>query len=565
LEGVAEDAASQFRQLANSIPQLAWMARSDGWIYWYNERWYEYTGTTPADMAGWGWKSVHDPAALPGVIELWSASLSTGEPFEMEFPLRGADGQFRVFLTRVAPFRDSSGEIVHWFGTNTDVQYRRDAEKSLREQAATLEALNRTGTRLAAELDLDRLLQTATDAGTQLTRAQFGAFFYNTIGDEGESDTLYTLSGVPREAFERCRMPRNIDVFGPAVRGEGIIRSDDITKDPRYGTSAPYGGMPEGDLPVRSYLAAPVRSRSGEVLGGLFFGHAETGVFTEQSEDLLRGIAAQSAIAIDNARLYSQVQTLLRSEREAREEAEHGSQLKDQFLATMSHELRTPLNAVLGWAHMLDSNALSDDKRRSAIDAILRNTRIQSHLIEDLLDMSRIMTGRLRLELDVIDVRGVVEAAIDIVRPMADAKGVTVALAIEDGCCTVKGDANRLQQVVWNLLSNAIKFTPRGGHVGVHLRETATGQLELSVADNGTGIDAEFLPHVFERFRQGDGAITRGVSGLGGLGLGLSIVRSLVEMHAGEVSAHSDGAGTGARFLVTLPIATAEDTRDAPK
>ncbi|WP_224270800.1 MEDS domain-containing protein [Haloprofundus salinisoli] len=184
---------------------------------------------------------------------------------------------------------------------------RRQAAEALREHTHTLETINEVGNSLAAELDLENLVQEVTDAGTEITDAEFGAFFYNVIDDQGESYTLYTISGVPDEAFEDFPMPRNTEVFGPTFHGEGVVRSDDITKDPRYGNNAPYKGMPEGHLPVCSYLAVPVISNSGEVHGGLFFGHSEPGIFTEKDENIITGIAAQAAVAIDNARLYETV------------------------------------------------------------------------------------------------------------------------------------------------------------------------------------------------------------------------------------------------------------------
>jgi PAS domain S-box-containing protein len=567
-EKLADEASRRLQQLANSMPQLAWLARPDGYIYWYNTRWYEYTGTTPEAMQGWSWQRVHDPSLLPQVVERWKQSLASGDPFEMEFPLRGADGSYRLFLTRAMPLRDSHGAILHWFGSNTDVQYRHDAARSLQEQTETLEIVNRTGAQLAGELDLDRLVQALTDSGTRLTRAQFGAFFYNQVNDRGESYTLFTLSGVHLEAFAGFPMPRNTEVFGPTFRGEGIIRSGDITADPRYGRNAPHKGMPEGHLPVRSYLAVPVKSRSGEVLGGLFFGHSDRDVFTDQAANIVTGIAAQAAVAIDNAGLYRQVQQLLTSERAARAEAERVSRLKDEFLATLSHELRTPLNAVVGWGHMLNSGALGPEKQRVAVETILRNARIQSQLIEDLLDMSRIISGRVGLELRVVDLREVVEAAVNVVRPTASAKRIDVAIQAPPRLYSVKGDANRLQQDDWNLLSNAIKFTPPDGRVTIALA-VRSEQVELAVSDTGIGIEPAFLPYVFERFRQADGSYTRGH---GGLGLGLSIVRSLVDMHAGAIHAWSDGPGTGSTFTLSLPAATdAElasaglDRRDHPE
>jgi PAS domain S-box-containing protein len=550
-EAEAAAASDRFRQLANSIPQLAWTARPDGAIDWYNDRWYAYTGTTFEEMQGWGWQTVHDPAMLPRVLEAWRVSLESGEPFEMEFPLRGADGRVRMFLTRIRPVRNAQGEIVQWFGTNTDVQYRLDAEAALQQQAETLEIVHRSGMQLAAELDLERLVQAVTDTATRLTRAQFGAFFYNALDARDESYALYALSGVGREAFAGFPTPRDTRLFGPTFRGEGIIRSDDITADDRYGRNPPYHGMPEGHPPVRSYLAVPVRSRSGDVLGCLFFGHPDAGIFTPQAEHIAGGIAAQAATAIDNARLYGRVQELLESERTARAQAERDSRLKDEFLATLSHELRTPLNAVVGWAHLLDQGSLTEDQQRRAVDTILRNARVQTQLIEDLLDMSRIVSGRLTLDMSTLDVRDVVEESVNVVRPTADASKLEMTVCALPQPYPAVGDANRLRQVVWNLLTNAVKFTPPGGHVTVTLTARAD-HIVLTVSDTGIGIDPAFLPHVFDRFRQADGSATRSH---GGLGLGLSIVRNLVEMHAGEVHVMSDGPGTGATFTVTLPRA----------
>jgi signal transduction histidine kinase/CHASE1-domain containing sensor protein len=428
-----------------------------------------------------------------------------------------------------------------------------DAAKRFHDQAQTLAVVNRTGAQIAGELDLDRLVQHITDAGTALTRARFGAFFYNRLNQDGESYTLYALSGAPRDAFASFPMPRNTDVFGPTFRGEGIVRSADITADPRYGHNPPHNGMPPGHLPVRSYLAVPVKSRSGEVLGGLFFGHPEPNVFTEQAEHILSGIAAQAAIAIDNARLYGRVQELLASERAARTEAERVSGLKDEFLATLSHELRTPLNAVMGWAHMLSSGSLTDEHRTVAVETILRNARIQSKLIDDLLDMSRIISGRLRVEMSLVNLDDVVEAAVNVVKPTADAKRVQLSFEREPGLHSLWADGARLQQVLWNLLANAIKFTPALGRVAISVRRSGD-DVELCVTDTGIGISAEFLPHVFERFRQGDGSFTRGH---GGLGLGLSIARSLVEMHGGTIDAASAGVNRGSTFTLRFPAASA--------
>ncbi len=242
---------------------------------------------------------------------------------------------------------------------------------------------------------------------------------------------------------------------------------------------------------------------------------------------------------------------LLEREKAAREEAQAANRAKDEFLATLSHELRTPLNAILGWVRLMGSGNLDAQTMQRAIEIIERNTRLQAQLIEDLLDVSRIISGKLRLDLRPAAISSVVEAAIESVRPTADAKHITLEFHATAPADSVLIDHGRMQQVVWNLLSNALKFTPEGGRVTISL-ESSDSTLSLRVADTGAGINAEFLPFVFDRFRQEDAATTRAH---GGLGLGLSIVRHLVELHGGRVSAESGGEGKGATFAVHLPLA----------
>jgi signal transduction histidine kinase/CheY-like chemotaxis protein len=352
-------------------------------------------------------------------------------------------------------------------------------------------------------------------------------------------------------------MPRATELFGPTFRGEGPIRIDDVSKDSRFGKNAPNKGMPQGHLPVRSYLAAPVVSRSGEVLGGLFFGHERVGVFDERDEQLLVGIAAQAAIAIDNARLFesathanAQKDALLARERAARSDAEKANRMKDEFLSIVSHELRTPLNAILGWSQILRATPTSNPDLQEGLDVIERNARVQAQIIEDLLDMSRIISGKVRLDVQRVDLVTVIDAAIESMQPAADAKGVKLYKVLDPLTGPVTGDPSRLQQVIWNLISNAIKFTSSGGRVAVTL-ERVNSHVEISVSDTGEGIKPEFLPFVFDRFRQAEGATTRRH---GGLGLGLSIVKQLTELHGGTVSAKSPGEGHGATFRVALPL-----------
>jgi len=260
-------------------------------------------------------------------------------------------------------------------------------------------------------------------------------------------------------------------------------------------------------------------------------------------------VAERSA---DLERLLEERDHLLESERAARAEAERASHLKDEFLTTLSHELRTPLNAILGWTQLLRRPNPAPGYLNKGLEVLERNAKLQAQLISDLLDVSRIMSGKLHLDTQIVDMRGVIDAALDSVRPAARAKDITLRAALDGADAPVLGDSIRLQQVVWNLLSNAVKFTPRGGRVEVTLAASSE-QMILSVRDTGQGIDPEFVHHLFERFRQEDPSATRQH---GGLGLGLSIVRHLVELHGGVVRAESEGQGKGATFTVELPVQT---------
>ena len=302
--------------------------------------------------------------------------------------------------------------------------------------------------------------------------------------------------------------------------------------------------MPEGQVPVRSYLAVPVVSRSGEVLGGMFFAHSNTGVFTEEHESLAAGIAGWTALAIDNARFYAAAE-------KARKAAEAANRAKDEFLATMSHELRTPLNAVLGWIQVLRSGAGTEESRERALATIDRNARAQAQIINDLLDVSRIVTGKFVLKVGPVDLVGVVEGALEAVNLAITAKQLTATKHLDPAAAIVSGDRDRLRQVVSNLLTNAVKFTPSGGRIDVRL-DASQGMARIRIADTGQGIDPAFLPHVFDRFWQGDSSTTRAH---GGLGLGLAIVRHIVEMHGGRVQVESAGVGLGSSFSVELPLA----------
>jgi PAS domain S-box-containing protein len=278
------------------------------------------------------------------------------------------------------------------------------------------------------------------------------------------------------------------------------------------------------------------------------------GVLTAVRDDRGRLIGYSKLMkdVTDRRRIEAEREQLLQSERAARSEAERTGRMKDEFLATLGHELRTPLNAILGWAQVLRHTHALSGELADGIEVIERNARAQGQIIADLLDMSAIISGKVRLEMQRVDLASIVESSVNAVRPAAQAKSIRLDVALDDAGGTVRGDPNRLQQVFWNLLTNAVKFTPQEGEVAVTLAH-ANSHLEINVVDSGEGIDPAFLPHVFERFRQADASTTRRH---GGLGLGLSIVRQLVELHGGTITAQSEGTGQGSTFRVVLPLMT---------
>ena len=699
----------EFRLLADNIPILCWIANGDGYIAWYNRRWHEYCGTTPKEMEGWGWQSVHHPEILPAVMEGWTQSIGTGEPFEMTFPLRGADGIFRPFLTRVQPVRDSKGQVVRWFGVNTDiaaqhaaeqalreseerlrivqaagrigssdydlqrdeavcseewyelhgiaqgtpinlelmrsivvaedwsrvtraleqavaerqplsVEYRiirpdngeqrwlvssstmlldsggqparyiggvvditdrKEAEASLREESRTLETLNRTGSAIAAELDLERLVQRVTDAGVELAGAKFGAFFYNVLDAAGEKYLLYALAGAKRSDFERFGMPRATAIFHPTFMGAGVVRSDDITRDPRYGKNDPHRGMPEGHLPVRSYLAVPVISRSGEVIGGLFFGHPEPARFTDRHERLITGIAAQAAVGIDNARLYEaaqkeladrvQAEAALRElnetlEQRVREEIERRTEAEEvlrqsqkmetvgQLTGGIAHDFNNLLQIVSGNLDTL-SRRMPDDAplRRYAERAMIGAERAAT-LTQRLLAFSR----RQPLEPKPTDVNRLLPGMSELLhRTLGET--IEVEAVLPPRVWLVETDPNQLENAILNLALNARDAMPGGGKLTIetqntHLDESYAAQnpgviagqyVVICISDTGVGMDADTATRAVEPF-----FTTKEVGR--GTGLGLSMVYGFIKQSGGHLKIYSE-PGEGTTVKIYLP------------
>ena len=832
----------QFRLFADALPTLCWMASGDGYIVWYNRLWHQYCGTTPAEMEGWGWQSVHSPDFLPEVMTRWEACISSGDSFEMTFPLRGADGTFRPFLTRVQPVRDATGEVVRWFGVNTDITAQALAEQALRrseerlrivqeaggigsfdydipadisvcssqwyaihglsvgtpihlntmraiildedwpkvssaleialadraaleteyrivrpdsreirwirsnavvivdregrptryvggvaditeqkaaaealraseerlrlsldsspggfyavdregittlvssgfvkmlgfgdeeeavgrklhavihhshpdganydvedcpvyrcaatgesahiqgelffrldgtpvpveywvapimsdgvhvgasctildvtaraaadaalqEETRLLETLNSSGSALAAELDLERLVQMVTDAGVELTGAQFGAFFYNVTNETGEEYLLYALAGADRSDFERFGMPRATAIFHPTFMGEGVIRSADITQDPRYGKNAPHKGMPKGHLPVRSYLAVPVIGRSGEVIGGLFFGHPSPHRFTDRHERLVLGIAAQAAVGIDNARLFEAAQRDLSerllaeaalrelnetlehrvdeeiTRRSEAEEALRQSQKMDtvgQLTGGIAHDFNNLLQVISGNVEMVVRRLPEEhfQLRRYAEKALVGTERAAA-LTQRLLAFSR----RQPLAPKPLDVNKLLPAMSELLHRVLG-ETIEVETVLAPRLWTVEADPNQLENAIINVAINARDAMPEGGKLTLETQNTHLDQsyvakhpgispgqyIVLCITDTGSGMGAETISKAIEPF-----FTTKEVGK--GTGLGLSMVYGFIKQSGGHLKIYSE-LGEGTTVKIYLP------------
>ncbi len=409
----------------------------------------------------------------------------------------------------VSPIRDATGRIIGASKIARDITDRRQSEVARSRLAAIIDSSD------------DAIVSKTLDGViTSWNRAAEGMFGWT--ADEAVGRHIRLIIPPERHAEED-------DVLARIRRGLRVDHFDTVrvTKD--------------GRLVDVSVTVSPVKDATGRIVG---------------ASKIARDIGERRRMEAERARM-------LEREQEARQRAETLNRSKDELLATVSHELRTPLNAIFGWARMLQSAEMDDALRTRALNAIVRSASAQARLVEDLLDLSRIVTGRMRLDVETVDLNAVVEAALEAVRPAAEAKDIALVTSVDQSLDSVVGAPDRLQQVVWNLAMNAVKFTPQSGRVSVTVRRT-TGSAEIVVEDTGEGMAPELLPHVFEAFRQGDSSSTRAH---GGLGLGLALVRQIVELHGGQVSAESAGKGHGSRFTVTLPLAvtrTAHGRRHAP-
>jgi PAS domain S-box-containing protein len=492
------------------------------------------------------------------------------------------DGSHVWAAGEVTPIRDDAGNIAGFVKIVRDRTRQRESEEAIAEERKALAILNRAGSALAQESDLKKLVQVVTDAGVELTGADFGAFFYNVMNDSGESYMLYTLSGAPAEAFAKFPMPRNTQVFAPTFKGEGIVRADDITKDPRYGHNTPRKGMPDGHLPVRSYLAVPVLTRGGEVLGGLFFGHADAGVFTEWSERGLAGLAAEAAVAIENVRLTQAAQREIAERKKAQEALHELNQTleqqviertaalakKDEALRQaqkmeavgqltggIAHDFNNLLQIVIGNLEALQRHLPPDSGRLNrAAQSAMAGARRAAALTQRLLAFSR----RQPLDPKPLDIHTLVNGMSDLLQRTLG-ETIQIETVRGAGVWRVEVDPNELESAIVNLAINARDAMPEGGLLTIETAnvfvdevyasahaEVIPGQyVVLCVTDTGTGMDAATISQAFEPF-----FTTKPVGK--GTGLGLSQIYGFVKQSGGHVKIYSE-PGEGTTVKLYLP------------
>ena len=439
------------------------------------------------------------------------------------------DGRELNISLTISPIRNREGVIVGASKIARDITLQKQVESERAEKAAQLNLVNAVGKSILSELDLEAIIQKVTDATTKISGAAFGAFFYNRYDDQGESYSLYAIAGVSKKAFENFPMPRNTAIFSKTFSGQGTVRSDDIRNEPGYGRNSPHAGIPAGHLPVLSYLAVPVISQSGQVIGGLFFGHPKPGQFKEEHEKWVEAIATQAAIAIDNAQLYAEIKTL--------------NSHKDEFIGFASHELNTPLTTLKGYIQLANMNP---EITASLLPRMEKQTVRLSAIIADLLDVSKIQNGKLSLNFSKTQLADIVNDSIESVTQ--NAATIHNHFFVED--MEVYADAQKIGQVLINLLNNAIKYSPENPVITVTTTRLGN-QVQISVADNGSGIAPEDVKKIFNLFYR----VGKSREYTEGLGVGLYLSQQIMEGHRGKIWVESK-PGEGSTFFISFPVET---------
>src|SRR6266498_123547 len=547
-EAAVKESEERYRELVENANDIVFTLDLEGNVTSVNKAVESITGYTQTELLGMNMSEFLTPGSTQSARSMTERKLAGEERTNYEVDVRAKDG--RIFTLEISSrLTIHQGKPVGVQGVARDITTRRHAEEALRR--ADQRALSEYERLLEKVAGLAQTLGTARDLlaifrGLReftLLSVPCDGLFVSLYDPVRDVRTACYGWGDGQEIDTSELPPMPVTFSGPnsrAVRTNQVIITNDYMSA-TLGHPAVLVG-PDNGLRPQSSLSAPM-AVMGRIIGTIEVQSYEKAAYRDEHATAIRMAANLTAVAIENVRLLEREST-------ARASAEESNRLKDEFLATVSHELRTPLTAILGWSRMLESGSLDTVTATRAIETIRRNAKSQAQIVDDILDVSRIITGNLYLDLHPIELGPVIEAATNVVRPTAEAKGIQIETELESQPAVISGDSHRLQQVIWNLLSNAIKFTPRGGCVRVLLQQIDL-QVQIRVTDSGQGIDAAFLPYVFDRFRQADSTTTRRH---GGLGLGLAIARHLVEIHGGTSQAESLGAGEGASLVVKLPL-----------
>lgn len=460
----------------------------------------------------------------------------------MEYRFQHKDGTWR-WISDIMTSRYET-ELNCWIITAvaTDITERNQLLVDVQQRASQLRGLTEASLAMNAVLSIEQVLQVVTEQARVIIGAHQSI---TTMAIEGNwQKTIHSVSFSDKYAQWRNYQPKLdiCQIYPQICQMNQVLRmtETELILDPKW---RKFNEEIENCPPMRGLLVAPLIRRDGVSIGFIQLSDKKFSDFTQADADILVQLAQMASVAIENSRLY-------KAEQNARTQAESANRIKDEFLAVLSHELRSPLNPIVGWSKLLRSRKLDQNTTDRALETIERNAKLQTELIEDLLDVSRILQGKLTLNVCSVNLKSITEAAIETVRLAAEAKSIQIKTLFHPNVTLITGDPNRLQQIIWNLLSNAVKFTPYGGKVKIELEQIG-GFLLIRVSDTGKGIQTDFLPYIFDYFRQENSTTTRK---FGGLGLGLAIVRHLVELHGGIVQADSPGEGKGATFTVQLPV-----------
>jgi PAS domain S-box-containing protein len=547
LARAVRESEERYRALVRASAQAVWRINEAGMSEEFHTWWQAFTGQSLVEETGLGWLDAVHAEEREQKRALWVHASEHKTPYEMTYRIRRRDGAYRWFTVRGVPVFNADGSFREWIGTLTDVHEREMQERDARFRSDLSEQL-----RLSEDAnELMRAVVQAVGAHLQAARCCFVE-----VDEAAGRCTIHrdysrgaSMAGVyPLSAFDP-------EILAWLRAGHALTVSDTMSH-PLTAATYEAGFAP---FDIRAFIVVPLL-RDGRWVSNLVVCSDAVRDWEPREAALLETLAERAWFAVEKLRLAIEREYLLVQAQAARATAEAATRAKDEFIALVSHELRSPLNAILGWNRMLRAQRGADPEIARIAETIERAGRAQLQLVEDLLDTARVISGKLRLNVGPVELNRVIEAALDTLHPAAEARGIALIPLPDPRPVPITGDPDRLQQVVWNLVSNAIKFTPTGGRVTVEVRR-APGGVEIVISDTGRGISAELLPHIFERFRQDDpDAKLR----TGGLGLGLALVKHLVELHGGSVRVASPGEGLGATFIVTLPLQTAERAEEQP-